>query len=181
MGETQGNPGAIALSEALCQNTVLTSLDLRSNDIHLKGIGALGDMLRANTTLRHMDIGSNFSKNQGALVWANVLMNNSTLTRLCLTDNQIYDEGGNAIARALNVNRALRNFSYGGQGATANRIDANVRRIIDQQVMQNKRSYEAQVKASGGIIPTSTCQAVDQKVEQLRHFMLTRMGDCGCG
>ena len=88
------------------------------------------------------------------------------------TDNQIYDEGGQALARALQTNRVLRNFryrppmkhnrhlindfrecSYGGQGATANRIDVLLRRVIDQAVLQNKRYWELFVKGNGSLPP----------------------------
>lgn len=68
------------------------------------------------------------------------------------TDNQVYDEGGQALARAMQTNRTLRNFSYGGQGATANRIDTAVRRLIDQAVLQNKRYWELFLKGGPGAV-----------------------------
>lgn len=138
-----GNGGAVSLSHALKYNSVLTSLDLRSCDIHLKGILSLAQMASVNTTLRHLDLGANYAKNQGAISWSQVLSKNTTLTRLCLTDNQIYNEGGEALARALQKNFTLRNFSYGGQGPSANRIDSTIRRVIDSIVAENKRSWES--------------------------------------
>jgi Ran GTPase-activating protein (RanGAP) involved in mRNA processing and transport len=137
-----GNGGAVALAESLHNNTVLTSLDLRSCEIHLKGIIGLSQMVSVNTTLRHLDLGNNYCKNQGASEWAKVLAKNSTLTRLCLTDNQIYHDGGEALARALQTNFTLRNFSFGGQGSSANRIDSSVRRVIDSIVAENKKNWE---------------------------------------
>eukprot|EP01080_Neovahlkampfia_damariscottae_P001451 gene1451-12070_t len=137
-----GNGGAVALAESLQNNSVLTSLDLRSCEIHLKGIIGLSEMANVNTTLRHLDLGNNYCKNQGAIEWAKVLAKNTTLTRLCLTDNQIYHDGGEALARSLQTNYTLRNFSFGGQGASANRIDSSVRRVIDSIIAENKKNWE---------------------------------------
>jgi Ran GTPase-activating protein (RanGAP) involved in mRNA processing and transport len=138
-----GNGGAVSLAKALKNNTVLTSLDLRSCEIHLKGILALAEMASVNNTLRHLDLGANYAKNHGAIAWARVLATNKSLTRLCLTDNQIYHEGGEALAIGLQTNYTLRNFSYGGQGVSANRIDSTIRKIIDSIVTENKRHWES--------------------------------------
>ncbi|KAL9653018.1 hypothetical protein ABK040_015533 [Willaertia magna] len=137
-----GNGGAVSLAQALSVNKVLTSLDLRSCEIHLKGILALSEVCEVNTSLRHLDLGANYAKNQGASSWATVLSRNKTLTRLCLTDNQIYHEGGEALCVGLQNNYTLRNFSYGGQGAQANRIDSSIRRIIDSIISENKKHWE---------------------------------------
>lgn len=148
-----GNSGAVALAQSLKHNTVLTSLDLRSCEIHLKGILALAEMASFNTTLRHLDLGSNYAKNAGAQAFAKVLSQNKSLTRLCLTDNQIYHEGGEALAIGLQSNYTLRNFSYGGQGSAANRVDSQIRRIIDSIVNENKKHWE--MHQNSGIVPTS--------------------------
>ena len=145
-----GNAGAVALAQSLKSNTVLTSLDLRACEIHLKGILALAEMAEVNTTLRHLDLGSNYAKNSGAQAFGKVLSENKSLTRLCLTDNQIFHEGGEALAIGLQSNFTLRNFSYGGQGVAANRIDSQIRRIIDSIVNENKKHWELH-QASGNV------------------------------
>jgi hypothetical protein len=150
-----GNGGAHALAEGLKYNTVLTSLDLRSCEIHIKGIFSLSDMGNYNTSLRHLDLGANYAKNQGAIAFAKVLSNNSSLTRLCLTDNQIYHEGGEALAKALQTNYTLRNFSYGGQGPSANRIDSSIRRVIDSIISENKKNWEVKQNENGIFESTS--------------------------
>ena len=169
-----GNGGTCALAEALKQNTVLTSLDLRSCNIHLKGIVAMADCAMVNTTLRHLDFGANHAKNHGATAWASVLAHNTTLTRLCLTDNQIFHEGGQALAEGLRNNTTLRNFSYGGQGPSGNRIDTAIRRMIDGIVQENKRDWEATNKESGGASGTTSSR--ESKSQRPSGFRQMRLG-----
>lgn len=118
-------------------------------------------MAGINSSLRHLDLGANYAKNQGAIAWARVLATNTSLTRLCLTDNQIYHEGGESLAQALSTNYTLRNFSYGGQGPSANRIDSAIRRVIDSIVAENKRNWEQSVAKDGN--PSSTPTKVTRR------------------
>lgn len=137
-----GNEGAIGLSKYLAVTTTLSSLDLRNCAINSKGVEAIAKSLEKNSSLCHLDLGSNFSKNSGAQAFSRLLAVNSSLTRLCLTDNQIYQEGGLSLGIGLQKNYSLRNFSYGGQGVNANRVDSTVRRMIDEIVKDNKRNFE---------------------------------------
>ncbi|KAJ4454186.1 putative TKL/IRAK protein kinase [Paratrimastix pyriformis] len=140
LGRNQvGNQGAIAIANAIRHNETLTSLDLSNNFILSAGSCALADMIASNKALRHLDLGANQARNAGASAWGHALTLNGTLTRLCLTDNMITDEGGRSLAQGLQFNRSLRALSYGGQGPNANRINPQLRRIIDAGISRNKQ------------------------------------------
>eukprot|EP00670_Eutreptiella_braarudii_P002022 CAMPEP_0174291490 /NCGR_PEP_ID=MMETSP0809-20121228/32235_1 /TAXON_ID=73025 ORGANISM="Eutreptiella gymnastica-like, Strain CCMP1594" /NCGR_SAMPLE_ID=MMETSP0809 /ASSEMBLY_ACC=CAM_ASM_000658 /LENGTH=892 /DNA_ID=CAMNT_0015390843 /DNA_START=19 /DNA_END=2694 /DNA_ORIENTATION=+ len=138
-----GNVGALGLANALRSNATLLSIDLNNNSIFAKGIVHMASALMENTTLRHLDIGTNHSSNEGAISMAKALAFNSSLTRLCLTDNEIHQEGGEALYQYLKNNTTLRNFNYGGQGTSANKIHPFTRRQINSIITRNRRAWHA--------------------------------------
>lgn len=87
-----GDHGARLLSEALKENTVIESIDLRSNNIGDDGAAAVSGALKENTTLQTIDLGSNIIGKDGIHALINAVEKcNYTLTRLNLSNNPEWD------------------------------------------------------------------------------------------
>ncbi len=86
--------------------SLLTTLDLESNQIGDAGAAALSEALKSNATLTKL-----FLQNQvgeaGAAALSEALKINATLTELNLGDNQIGDAGAAALSEALKSNATL--------------------------------------------------------------------------
>eukprot|EP00668_Euglena_longa_P042450 GGOE01056190.1.p1 GENE.GGOE01056190.1~~GGOE01056190.1.p1 ORF type:complete len:1146 (-),score=202.57 GGOE01056190.1:174-3611(-) len=143
-----GNAGAAGLAGVLRVNSTLESVDLNNNSIFSKGIAHLATALQTNSTLRHLDLGTNHGANEGTIALAKALSHNVSLTRLCLTDNEIHQEGGEALYQYLKNNTTLRNFNYGGQGNSANKIHPITRRQINSIITRNRRAWHTNNKAT---------------------------------
>eukprot|EP00667_Euglena_gracilis_P003222 EG_transcript_3230 len=143
-----GNAGAAGLAGVLRVNSTLQSVDLNNNSISSKGMTQLAGALLTNSTLRHLDLGTNHGANEGTIALAKALSHNVSLTRLCLTDNDIHQDGGEALYQYLKNNTTLRNFNYGGQGASANKIHPFTRRQINSIITRNRRAWHTANKAA---------------------------------
>ncbi|RIB09219.1 hypothetical protein C2G38_2251527 [Gigaspora rosea] len=86
------------LKSALCENTILTSLNLKNNKLGSKKGKILADALCQNTTLTSLNLLMNYL--------ARALCKNTSLTHLNLL-NQLKANGGRALAEALYENTAL--------------------------------------------------------------------------
>jgi Ran GTPase-activating protein (RanGAP) involved in mRNA processing and transport len=95
------------LAIALEDNTTLTGLNVRSNNICDEGAKALADALKHNTTLASLNVEDNNIGAKGAAELADALRYNRALTYLNLEGNDIGDDGAAALADALKVNTTL--------------------------------------------------------------------------
>ena len=116
--------GAAAIAEALKNNTVLTFLNLDTNNIEDSGAAAISEALKANTALTWLYLRNNMIGDSGAAAIAEALKTNTALTRLWLQNSTIGDSGAAAIAEALKNNTALTMLhlgsnNIGNSGATA--------------------------------------------------------------
>eukprot|EP00984_Skeletonema_dohrnii_P008654 scaffold3211_cov91-Skeletonema_dohrnii-CCMP3373.AAC.7 len=105
-----GKEGAIALAEALKENTTLTTLTLGWNGIDKEGAIALAEALKENTTLTALKLENNFIDNEGAIALAEALKENTTLTSLNLEYNEIGDEGAFAKSNIADITHRNRVF-----------------------------------------------------------------------
>jgi len=124
------------LQEALVENTALTSLDVRYNQIGDAGAAALAQ----NTALTSLNMSNNQIGDAGAaaltqnttltslIVWSNqigdagaaALAQNTTLTSLDVSENQIGDAGATALAQNATLTSLDVSFNQiGAAGATA--------------------------------------------------------------
>ena len=102
-----GDDGAIALAEALENNTALEELSVGNNIIGDTGATALAEALETNIALKTLWLYSNNIGDNGAIALANALTINTVLAELYLSENKIGDTGAIALAKALETNTAL--------------------------------------------------------------------------
>uniref|UniRef100_A0A8B9SWU8 T-complex-associated-testis-expressed 1 n=1 Tax=Anas platyrhynchos TaxID=8839 RepID=A0A8B9SWU8_ANAPL len=93
--------GAQALAQALAQNCILTSLNLRLNYLGDEGGEAMGRALLANATLKSIHLGSNMLSEPSAVLLSQVLAQNATLTSINLSCNHIGPDGGKQLLEGL--------------------------------------------------------------------------------
>lgn len=105
-----------ALSGALQKNSLLTSCDLRSNNIGDKEALVIAKSLEGNTTLTNLWFVENNIGVVGAKAISNLLKGKSALTNLDFSLNQLGDAGVMVIAQALEGNRTLLNLELRGNG-----------------------------------------------------------------
>ncbi|RIB16561.1 hypothetical protein C2G38_2189587 [Gigaspora rosea] len=113
-----GSEGINELSEVLCKNTMLTSLNLSSISLgsynfktsssNRSSVKVLADALCKNFTLKDLNLRHNLLESEEGKVLADVLCNNSTLTSLNLEYNNFGSEGGKELANALCKNSTLK-------------------------------------------------------------------------
>ena len=102
------NAGAVALAQALRQNSTLNGLNLSNNSISNAGAVALGQALCCNSTLEELHLSNNSISDAGAVALGQALHHNSTLMELVLSNNSISNTGVVAIAEALHHNSTLK-------------------------------------------------------------------------
>ncbi|XP_071891800.1 dynein regulatory complex subunit 5 isoform X2 [Anas platyrhynchos] len=102
--------GAQALAQALAQNCILTSLNLRLNYLGDEGGEAMGRALLANATLKSIHLGSNMLSEPSAVLLSQVLAQNATLTSINLSCNHIGPDGGKQLLEGLAGNKTLTEF-----------------------------------------------------------------------
>ena len=96
----------------------IKSLYLRSNNISDGGAVALAQALHQNSTLKCLNLSNNSISDSGAVALAQALHHNSTLERLYLYDNDaIGKQGTHQLVQALTVNTSI-TTSYGSGNLT---------------------------------------------------------------
>src|SRR3989338_7250322 len=114
-----GDEEAGWLAEALATNSTLTTLDLRMNQVGDEGTRRLAEALTINSSLTTLNLRGNQVGDEGIVWLAEALATNSTLTILQLCDNQVGNEGAGRLAEALITNSTLTtlNLSLNDVGA----------------------------------------------------------------
>ncbi|XP_062297415.1 leucine-rich repeat-containing protein 34 [Scomber scombrus] len=98
----------LALTKSLRDNTSVTGLDLRYNNITDEGATHLADLLQeGNSALNSLDLTFNDIMTDGAEVLAKSLQGNSSLLSLRLSGNKIGNKGAMHLASMLQVNNTL--------------------------------------------------------------------------
>jgi len=127
-----GETGAARIRGGLERNEVLTSLNLRYNQIRAEGAAAIAEALRGNEVLTTIDLSRNDIRREGGVAIGNALAVNEVLTSLDLGRNQIGDEGAKAIGKALAINGVLTSLNlqsncirYEGAAAIAEALQGN--------------------------------------------------------
>ena len=125
---------AVAVSQMLGSQTLLSSLELDGSELGPKSLRALAKGLRGNQTLRELNLGGAHMGDSGIRILvpalattrvqqlslrgndlgdraakdlAKLLENNTSLRELCCMDNSIGDKGATALAAALRKNATL--------------------------------------------------------------------------
>jgi hypothetical protein len=119
-----GSEAAEVIASSLRSSSVLTWLDLGSNDIGPRDAQALGEMLCVNVALKILWLRSCNIGDEGAGHLAVALQRNRTLEELALDFNGIKLVGASALATALLFNQTLKlldldNNSLGNDGVEA--------------------------------------------------------------
>uniref|UniRef100_A0A7S0W5W3 Uncharacterized protein n=1 Tax=Hemiselmis tepida TaxID=464990 RepID=A0A7S0W5W3_9CRYP len=106
----------------LKQDTALSALDLKSNDIGVEGGAALFNALKSNITLTELDLGILSGGNRNRVgskvagVMKDMLSCNSALTSLSLYGNGLGVEGSAEFASGLEQNTVLKSLDLGLNG-----------------------------------------------------------------
>ena len=100
---------AVKLAAALCENTILRSLNLTNNPIgeHVEGVTAVAKMLAENKTLTNLYLRICHISSEGAVELAAALNKNSTLKSLYLDHNLIGVKGASSMSDMLQHNTSL--------------------------------------------------------------------------
>ena len=96
------------LAKALGVENALTDINIFNNYIAYHGAVAIADALQNNTTLKSLELRHNDIEDDGAKAFADVLQHNNTLTSLNLSNNKISDTGIHAICKSLEFNKSLK-------------------------------------------------------------------------
>ncbi|CAF2157902.1 unnamed protein product [Rotaria magnacalcarata] len=92
--------GISILSDGLYNNTTLTSLDLRNNQISDLGVQFLALPI-IHSTIEALNLESNYITADGAVYLAQIIQDSRTLTELYLSNNNLGDRGVKYLANAL--------------------------------------------------------------------------------
>ena len=132
-----GDKGAIALAEALCNNPVVMSLNLRACSIVDGGTRAIADMLRENMTLICIDLSFNQIDNPAGLALVEAIATNSVLEELSVANNRLGDPFVQAAASHLFEHPSLRTLDIGG-----NRFSAKSGELLATLVRGNEENVK---------------------------------------
>ncbi len=103
-----GDAGTVALCRALKGNTKLRKLNLRQNDIGIRGGRELGEMLSSpNLCLQKLNISWNCIKGQGAAALCRGLAENKFLQRLDASWNYFREDSALELGNSLARNKSL--------------------------------------------------------------------------
>ncbi len=107
-----GVEGAQALASALKHNTTLAELNLERSQIEKEGAEAIAEVFTSNfnTNLRSLNLNGNRIGNEGVKAILEGLKHNKTVRHLDLESNQIGSEGVKFIADELKTNKILRSL-----------------------------------------------------------------------
>eukprot|EP00053_Salpingoeca_punica_P008191 m.74088 g.74088 ORF g.74088 m.74088 type:complete len:802 (-) comp14488_c1_seq24:183-2588(-) len=113
---------------------VLTSADLSSNNLGVRGAEAIAAGLLNNITLTTLNISWNDIGDDGATIIAESMLDNRTISSLSLSGNNIKSVGGHAIAVLLSKNRVVQwaDLSY-------NKLDDMNGRELGKVLQNNSR------------------------------------------
>jgi hypothetical protein len=185
--------GAVALADALAENTSMTKLNLIGNKFGANGASALADALKVNTALTTIDLECNGIGDDGASALADALKVNASVTEIDLSCNGIDDEGASALADAVQVNTTVTcidlNFSIiGDEGvlalANALKVNTSVTNIglflhPDEHTARNQRLLYRHIMC------TSVIALLDRNKRlrslflfDARWMLLSSMGGC---
>lgn len=129
-----GDAGAESIAAGLAVNTGLRSLNLVHNRVGPRGAAALARALQANRVLTSLDLDLNRVHDEGAVQLAPALRDNDVLSTLVLSGNMIGNVGAAALADAIAVNRGLVRLQL-----KYNRISGEGARLLAEAVLQNGR------------------------------------------
>ncbi|XP_030842798.1 leucine-rich repeat-containing protein 34 isoform X1 [Strongylocentrotus purpuratus] len=104
---------AYVLLKVLANNTYVTGLDMRYNQITDKGAEHIAELLKETCALKRLSLMCNDLGPEGGAIIANGLQLNETLQELKLNGNKIGNKGGMALAGVLQVNTALQSLDLG--------------------------------------------------------------------
>lgn len=97
-----GNPSAASSFHHLCtEDSTLTNLSLRSNQINCNDASQLALALANNKTITNLSLYNNHIGDQGAMDIAKALRMNRSLLSLNLSSNKISDAGAKSVAEIL--------------------------------------------------------------------------------
>ncbi|XP_071506837.1 leucine-rich repeat-containing protein 34-like [Diadema antillarum] len=104
---------AMVLLKTLVNNTFVTGLDMRYNQLTDQGAAHMAELLKETCCLKRLSLMCNDVGPEGAVHIANGLQVNETLQELKLNGNKIGNKGGMALAGMLQVNTALQSLDIG--------------------------------------------------------------------
>ena len=116
--------GALALAQVLHHNSNMTKLDLSNNSIGIAGAEALAHLFNHNSTLKDLNLSNNNVSNAGAVALAQTLHQNSSLKELNLSNSSISDTGAVALAQALHHNSTLEELNLSNNSISDDEVVA---------------------------------------------------------
>lgn len=129
-----GGRGAIALAQALTQDTCIQKLALAGNGLGAEGGTAIALMLKYNKGLEHVNLLYNGLGAHVGLTLVDALRANTTLRKLQVMYDGLSTEGGNALADMLVHNSTLEELEVGG---SAEDLTGEGRAALDAAIAGN--------------------------------------------
>lgn len=129
-GNDVRNEGAISLAEMLTKNNTLTSLNLTYTRIGGEGMKAIVISMSKNTTLTELHIGHNFSSNEANNEIAKMIKDNSSLIALSVFPHENRDTI-NEILKSIEFNSSLEFINIGIE------IDSRSGEILENALNSN--------------------------------------------
>ena len=99
-----GDDGAIAIAQAMRDNTVVKSISLRNHAVGDKGACALAETLLGNTSVARLDLSMNHICNIGATEIAKMLVRNDSIKLVDFRNNLVGDFGARKLMLGLRKN-----------------------------------------------------------------------------
>ncbi|KAM3932436.1 leucine-rich repeat-containing protein 34 [Leptodactylus fuscus] len=103
----------LAISHVLKDNSFITNLDLRFNNLTNNGAEYIAKFLQDGCSLFHLNLMGNDIETEGAEHIAKALHRNDTLRSLRMTGNKIGNKGGMFFAAMLQINSSLEELDLG--------------------------------------------------------------------
>ena len=124
------------VANILCNNLIVTILDLSHNKISDNGAESISKCIKSNTSLKKIDVSNNRISNHGLKAIAVALQINQTVQKFIFSHNKISDDGVVAISECLLNNTTLKELNV-----SHNRISNNG--IIDiGKVLESNMTLE---------------------------------------
>ncbi|XP_075058200.1 leucine-rich repeat-containing protein 34 [Mixophyes fleayi] len=103
----------LVIAHVLRQNSLITNLDLRFNNLTDNGAVHIAKFLKDGSSLCHLNLMGNDIETDGAEHIAKALHRNDTLRSLRMTGNKIGNKGGMSFAAMLQINSSLEELDLG--------------------------------------------------------------------